>query len=239
MYISDAQIAARYGIIKPTVWRWVRTDATFPRSNSRPDAPGGNSRTLKTGRPPRPRARPDGGKKRRPRRAVGRGRARDNTTGADSVTLMLITQAPPGDPGRAVIRIVARRVPWPTLSQRSERAGLRLRWDALTEDGRLLVEATEFPLADGAHILLSQRGLPGDALVTLRHEGAAYDSFTPQPLHVVAAEGARRAVNRERLARMGRERAGVPQNSPMSDAAGVHPPGAHIGSERPVFTGGV
>lgn len=31
MYISDAQIAARYGITKPTVWRWVRTDPTFPR----------------------------------------------------------------------------------------------------------------------------------------------------------------------------------------------------------------
>ncbi|NGM46910.1 hypothetical protein G5B31_15340 [Rhodobacter sp. SGA-6-6] len=137
--------------------------------------------------------------------------------------------APPGRAGRAVIRIVARRVPWPTLSQRSERTGLRLRWDALTEDGHLLVEATEHPLSDGAHILLADRGLPGDTMVTLRHEGAGHDSFVPRPLHLVAAEGAQRAVDRERLARMGRERARHPENSAVPDAAGGHPPAARRG----------
>ncbi|NGM45164.1 hypothetical protein G5B31_06400 [Rhodobacter sp. SGA-6-6] len=139
--------------------------------------------------------------------------------------------APP-DTGGAVVRIVARRVPWPTLSQRSERAGLRLRWDALTEDGRLLVEATEHPLVDGAHVLLSQHGLPGDMMVTLRHEGAAHDSFVPQPLHLVAAEGARRAEGKARLAEM---RARHPENSVMSDAAGGHPPATGSG---PVLAGG-
>ncbi|NGM46909.1 AlpA family phage regulatory protein [Rhodobacter sp. SGA-6-6] len=31
MFISDAQIAKRYNVTKPTIWRWVRTDPTFPR----------------------------------------------------------------------------------------------------------------------------------------------------------------------------------------------------------------
>lgn len=29
-YLTDKQVAARYGIGKTTVWRWRRTDATFP-----------------------------------------------------------------------------------------------------------------------------------------------------------------------------------------------------------------
>lgn len=134
--------------------------------------------------------------------------------------------APPGRSGRAVIRIVARRVPWPTLSQRSDRSGLRLRWSAFTEGGDLLVEATEHPLADGAHVLLSQHGQPGDTVVTLRHEGKSFDSFVPRPLHLVAAEGGRRAEGKARLAEM---RARHPENSAVTDAAGGHPPAAHAG----------
>jgi hypothetical protein len=50
-----------------------------------------------------------------------------------------------------VIVIIARRIPWPSTSKRPDRAGLRLRWDALREDtGELLVEATEYPMADAA-----------------------------------------------------------------------------------------
>lgn len=144
---------------------------------------------------------------------------------------------PPGATGR-VIRIIARRVPWPGLSQRADRSGLRLRWDARTEDGTLLAAATEYPLADGAHILMADQGLPGDMLVTMRREGAGFDSFTPAPLHLVAADGARRAKNRQRLARLGRERAGVPQNSAVDEAAGGHAPAGATGPVSGVFAGG-
>lgn len=56
-------------------------------------------------------------------------------------------------------RVIARRVPWPSLKEQSNRDHLRLRWDALAEDGELLVARTEYPLADAAHVLLL-RGLP-------------------------------------------------------------------------------
>lgn len=31
MYVSDKQVAARYSVTRPTVWRWLKTDPTFPR----------------------------------------------------------------------------------------------------------------------------------------------------------------------------------------------------------------
>lgn len=30
-YLSDAQLSARYGVHRATPWRWVKTDATFPK----------------------------------------------------------------------------------------------------------------------------------------------------------------------------------------------------------------
>lgn len=30
-YLSDIQIAARYGVHRSTPWRWAKTDPTFPR----------------------------------------------------------------------------------------------------------------------------------------------------------------------------------------------------------------
>ena len=30
-YISDSQLAARYGVHRSTPWRWAKTDATFPQ----------------------------------------------------------------------------------------------------------------------------------------------------------------------------------------------------------------
>lgn len=30
MYLSDKQLAIRWGISRPTVWRWAKTDPTFP-----------------------------------------------------------------------------------------------------------------------------------------------------------------------------------------------------------------
>lgn len=100
----------------------------------------------------------------------------------------------------SILRIVARRVPWPD-PRGGSRSGLRLRWDAMTEDGELLVAATEYPLADGAHVLLSRHGARADAPVTMRHAGSTHDSFKPAPLHVVAVAGARRADDLAALAR--------------------------------------
>lgn len=31
MYVSDKQVAARYSVTRPTVWRWVKTDPNFPK----------------------------------------------------------------------------------------------------------------------------------------------------------------------------------------------------------------
>lgn len=31
MYASDKQLAARYGVTRPTIWRWVRDNNAFPR----------------------------------------------------------------------------------------------------------------------------------------------------------------------------------------------------------------
>jgi prophage regulatory protein len=31
MYVSDKQVAARYSVTRPTVWRWLKTDPTFPK----------------------------------------------------------------------------------------------------------------------------------------------------------------------------------------------------------------
>lgn len=31
MFVSDKAIAERYGVTRPTVWRWLKTDPTFPK----------------------------------------------------------------------------------------------------------------------------------------------------------------------------------------------------------------
>lgn len=31
MYLTVKQVADRYNVTKATIWRWVRTDPTFPR----------------------------------------------------------------------------------------------------------------------------------------------------------------------------------------------------------------
>lgn len=99
-----------------------------------------------------------------------------------------------------IIRIIARRLPWPLLSERPDRSGLRLKWAAMTEAGEMLVAATEYPFFDGA-LALVQRGADADALVTLRHEGASADSFLPIALRVPAAAGAKRAKAAAEIAR--------------------------------------
>jgi hypothetical protein len=101
-----------------------------------------------------------------------------------------------------LIRIIARRVPWPPLKERADRAGLRLRWDAVREEtAEPLAAGTEFPLEDAARIL-TMRGLSGETRVTLRHEGSPHDSFKPMPLRIPAAAGAKRAENAARIAAM-------------------------------------
>jgi len=31
MFQSDKQLAVRYGVSRPTIWRWTKTDPTFPK----------------------------------------------------------------------------------------------------------------------------------------------------------------------------------------------------------------
>lgn len=31
LYVSDKQLAARFGVSRPTVWRWVKSDPDFPK----------------------------------------------------------------------------------------------------------------------------------------------------------------------------------------------------------------
>ena len=31
MFVSDKQVAARYNVTRPTVWRWLKTDPSFPK----------------------------------------------------------------------------------------------------------------------------------------------------------------------------------------------------------------
>jgi hypothetical protein len=133
------------------------------------------------------------------------------------------TTQPQGD--LALTRIIARRVPWPNLKERPDRAGLRLRWDALHEEtGDLLVAGTEHPLADGAHALM-MRGLSPEALVTMRHEGALHDSFVPAPLRIPAAVGAKRAEGRARMAAL---RAMPREETPAEGAVVVEVPASAI-----------
>lgn len=105
-----------------------------------------------------------------------------------------------------MIRIMARSVPWPSLAVRPNREGLRLRWNAETEDGEVLSTATEYPLLDGAFALLA-RGADPEALVTMRHAGAAHDSFEPMPLRIPAAAGAKRAARRASAADLATQKA--------------------------------
>lgn len=92
------------------------------------------------------------------------------------------------DADMTLLRIIARRIPWPDPSARPNRSGLRPRWDALAQDGQLLVPATEHPLEDAAHVLMLD-GADPDMPVTLHHEGAEHDSFVPMPLWHPALQG--------------------------------------------------
>ena len=83
-----------------------------------------------------------------------------------------------------VLRIIARRISWPDLARKPSRSGLRLRWDAVTEAGDVLVWATEHPLADGAHVL-AQGGLDVETLVTMRHQGAPHIVSLRIPEHPI------------------------------------------------------
>lgn len=105
-----------------------------------------------------------------------------------------------------MVRIIAEPVPWPDLKTQPNRASLRRTWRCLTEDGVLLVEDTTHPFADGAAALLLNGHATPDAKVTLRHAGKAYDSFGPMKLEVIAEQGIRRTLTRERLKKLSKRR---------------------------------
>ena len=31
IYLQDNQVAARYGVARPSIWRWLKNDPTFPK----------------------------------------------------------------------------------------------------------------------------------------------------------------------------------------------------------------
>lgn len=96
-------------------------------------------------------------------------------------------------------RLIAERLPWPSLKERPNRQHLRLEWRVIDTTGAELVPRTSHPFEDGAAALLSiTNALPGD-LVTMRHADAAHDSFLPQPLEQVAARAHKRAEAAKRV----------------------------------------
>jgi hypothetical protein len=112
----------------------------------------------------------------------------------------------PQAPKAATVRIIAEPLPWPDLKTQPNRSSMRLRWRCFTEEGVLLVSETTHPFADGAAALLLNGHATPDAKVTLRHVGKAYDSFGPMKLEVIALQGIRRTLGRDRLKRLARRR---------------------------------
>ena len=96
-------------------------------------------------------------------------------------------------------QLIAARVPWPSLKDRPRRQHLRLEWRVIDTAGAELVARTPHPFEDGATALLTlAHALPGD-LVTMRHAGAAHDSFLPQPIEKIAARTRKRAEAAKRV----------------------------------------
>lgn len=91
--------------------------------------------------------------------------------------------------GQSLIRIIAHRVQWPAISNPST----KLRWDAKLEDGTLICAKTEHALAEGALALIGM-GHDPQTLVSMRHAGAAFDSWVPQTLAAAAAPAVKRAT---------------------------------------------
>lgn len=96
-------------------------------------------------------------------------------------------------------RLIATRLPWPSPKEQPKRRHLRLEWRVTTPEGAELVARTPHPFEDGAAAILSiTNALPGD-LVTMRHAGAAHDSFLPQSVEQIAARAAKRAQAAKRI----------------------------------------
>lgn len=84
---------------------------------------------------------------------------------------------------QAVLCLIVRRVPARGVP----------RWDVFDDAGALVVAKSARPFEDGAAALLA-RGIPGEQLVTMRHQGAAHDSFVPVALSAPAGAAKRRAA---------------------------------------------
>ena len=90
---------------------------------------------------------------------------------------------------RPIIRILARKV---HLSRHRppgpDKGELPMKWlGILMDTGEVLTGLTEYPLTEGAAVLM-RRGLDPGTLVTMRHEGCPDDSFPPMPLEIAARE---------------------------------------------------
>lgn len=96
-------------------------------------------------------------------------------------------------------RLIAERLPWPSIKDCRNRRHLRLEWRVIDSTGAELVARTPHPFEDGAAALAAITNTqPGD-LVTMRHAGAAHDSFLPQPLEKIAARARIRAEAAKRV----------------------------------------
>lgn len=96
-------------------------------------------------------------------------------------------------------RLIATRLPWPSLKDCRDRRHLRTKWRVSTADGTELVARTSHPFEDGAAALAAiTNALPSD-LVTMRHAGAEHDSFLPQPVEQIAARARKRAQAAKRV----------------------------------------
>lgn len=102
-------------------------------------------------------------------------------------------------PAMTLHRLIATRLPWPSPKSQRNRQHLRVKWRVTTQEGAELVASTPFPFEDGAAALVTiTAALPGD-LVTMRHTGAAHDSFLPQPVEQIAARAAKRDQAAKRI----------------------------------------
>lgn len=91
-------------------------------------------------------------------------------------------------------RIIAKPLQWNRGSPSA-----KLRWAAMREATRISpVAETGRPMEDGAAALL-RAGVDPAATVTLRHEGAAHDSFKPVPIAKAARGAVRRAQTFQRM----------------------------------------
>jgi hypothetical protein len=96
-------------------------------------------------------------------------------------------------------RLIAQRLPWPSTKEQRNRQHLRLEWRVTTTEGAELVARTHHPFEDGAAALVTITNAQPGEFLTMRHAGAARDSFLPQSLDQIAARARKRTEAAKRV----------------------------------------